>query len=900
MLLKLKPPVFFLLFLILFAGFSSLYGQGIKVLMEQDYYTNEKEANVLIYLPPNKVLNSLEFIIFAGGEELTVPTKFQPGLNKIPVSIAHMPVGESILNFSLRQSKASLMEIPLTIVKRKPKYNEVKINHSTGSLIVDGLPYIPYGFYCYSPVQPTLAEEEVVRGFNMMSPYQTIAQKTINDRRNYMDRCASLGMKVHYNLLRVSGGGGVGFRRPDGRSDEEKRKLLIDEINEFKDHPALLAWYISDEPVGHGVKPEPLEEIYNLIKTLDPYHPISIVFMTPSRARKYANAMDIVMADPYPIPTGSVSEVGRITRRLVKEFYLEKPVWIVPQAFGGNEWWAREPTSAEIRSMTYQSLIQGARGIQYFVRHGRNGFPKSMVAWNECSNIAHEVAELSPDLTLGTPVNNISTNNKDIQIQAVRYNNKLSIIVVNIKNKPVKIRVDLKKNYPSKKAEVLFENRKIDIRGNIIDDFVDGFGTRVYRIDLLTELTDADLFHEENLVVNPGFEEIYSPGVPSATYARIRGDRGSTYFVDSRTSYEGNQSVRLITPDDNRGIGLSFFPLSLKGGNSYTISVWAKARPADPYWEPFEPNVIKRLFQRSVLPDTMPDFTMGLRGFDLASFQLTPNWKKYSTSTYIGDLSLESPRINPYLELTTRGTAWFDKLEVFPDLTTETKIVNDVIEVSIKNINGEGEIHYTLDGFEPVYESDIYSGPIVVAKSSLLRASLFKDSQPLGRLTKAIAIHDALGKKVSIKNSYSSRYTAGGKSALTDGLVASRFYGDGLWQGYSGRDMHAVIDLKKEITIDQVSVTFLQNLERDIFLPYKVRFEVSNDGKKFTEIYSFSDSRPKRHPGPFRAVFGNSFKDISARYVRVIAYSYGTVPDWLPDSTGNAWLFVDEILVNKK
>ena len=39
-------------------------------------------------------------------------------------------------------------------------------------------------------------------------------------------------------------------------SDEEKRERLIDEIKTFRDHPALLAWYIADEPTGNKISPE--------------------------------------------------------------------------------------------------------------------------------------------------------------------------------------------------------------------------------------------------------------------------------------------------------------------------------------------------------------------------------------------------------------------------------------------------------------------------------------------------------------------------------------------------------------------------------------------------------------------------------------------------------------------
>jgi len=57
----------------------------------------------------------------------------------------------------------------------------------------------------------------------MISPYQKILPETLNERKAYMDRCAELGMKVHYNLLSVSGGGGVGSKI-EGLSDVEKRR----------------------------------------------------------------------------------------------------------------------------------------------------------------------------------------------------------------------------------------------------------------------------------------------------------------------------------------------------------------------------------------------------------------------------------------------------------------------------------------------------------------------------------------------------------------------------------------------------------------------------------------------------------------------------------------------------
>jgi len=36
---------------------------------------------------------------------------------------------------------------------------------------------------------------------------------------------------------------------------------------------------------------------------------------------------------------------------------------------------------------------------------------------------------------------------------------------------------------------------------------------------------------------------------------------------------------------------------------------------------------------------------------------------------------------------------------------------------------------------------------------------------------------------------------------------------------------------------------------------------------------------------------------VDARYVRLVAHSYGTIPDWHPGHGGAAYIFVDEILI---
>ena len=107
------------------------------------------------------------------------------------------------------------------------------------------------------------------------------------------------------------------IQRSRSLSAEEKKIRLIEEIKTFMNHPALLAWYISDEPNGFKIPPESLEEIYRIVRETDPWHPVSMVFMAPFlSSKKYANALDIVMADPYPVPNYPIGLTGDVAGQL--------------------------------------------------------------------------------------------------------------------------------------------------------------------------------------------------------------------------------------------------------------------------------------------------------------------------------------------------------------------------------------------------------------------------------------------------------------------------------------------------------------------------------------------------------------------------------------------------------
>ena len=102
----------------------------------------------------------------------------------------------------------------------------------------------------------------------------------------------------------------------------------------------------------------------------------------------------------------------------------------------------------------------------------------------------------------------------------------------------------------------------------------------------------------------------------------------------------------------------------------------------------------------------------------------------------------------------------------------------------------------------------------------------------------------------------------------------------------------------KYTSIKEVSVTFLQDQDRYIFLPKLVRVSASPNGQDFITIEEFNIGGAHKD----NQVASEEFKakpdvSINARYVHVIAENIGVCPKWHPGAGDKAWIFTDEIEV---
>ncbi|WP_165734235.1 family 20 glycosylhydrolase [Polaribacter sp. 20A6] len=225
----------------------------------------------------------------------------------------------------------------------------------------------------------------------------------------------------------------------------------------------------------------------------------------------------------------------------------------------------------------------------------------------------------------------------------------------------------------------------------------------------------------------------------------------------------------------------------------------------------------------------------------------------------------------------------------------DVKINMDTEEVTLvlNNEFTDSDIRYTLNEDKLSENAIRYSTPIKIDKTTEVHASLFKDDKPVGvAFNTTIKFHKAVGKKVTFKEIYDDRYQGEGEFGLVNTLRATKNYTDGHWQAWLKKDMEAVVDLGELTLIKEVIVGTLENQGPQIYFPTAVTVFVSNDGKNYTEV-GVEKRAYAKNPSFDLKDFKVSFEAQSVRYVKVIAKNLGKTP-----KGGNAWLFVDEIIIN--
>ena len=233
-----------------------------------------------------------------------------------------------------------------------------------------------------------------------------------------------------------------------------------------------------------------------------------------------------------------------------------------------------------------------------------------------------------------------------------------------------------------------------------------------------------------------------------------------------------------------------------------------------------------------------------------------------------------------------------------PWFKVATPAFNAFTKVEIEAASKDYRIWYQVvpEGSVAGGNFDLYERPFTVSRTCTIYAYCTDADGNRSFTTQTSLRRVENSYKVQLLQPYSSLYDGGGENAIVDGIRGGTNFRIGGWQGYQDNDFEAVIDLGQVKHLTELSAGFLQDTGSWIVLPQWVEYATSRDGKTFVSQGRVThDVDPKDYTSQIHE-FTLPLK-VDARYVKVLARNFGTLPAWHAGAGGRAHIFVDEVTI---
>ena len=220
----------------------------------------------------------------------------------------------------------------------------------------------------------------------------------------------------------------------------------------------------------------------------------------------------------------------------------------------------------------------------------------------------------------------------------------------------------------------------------------------------------------------------------------------------------------------------------------------------------------------------------------------------------------------------------------------------ETTEIALGSVDPNVTIFYTLNGDDPDEQSMVYENPFTVNATTTVKAIAVTPEGKTSRIIESDFQKIPKNRKIKLYSEYANQYSAGGDMALVDFMRGGESYKTGVWQGYQGQHLRAVVDLGEITAFNTIETGFLQDENSWIFLPQQVEYYISEDGDNFEKVATLT---PEIKPSD-RGTFVEQFRtdgQYKAQYVKIVAFSLLENPQWHKSPGGKCWLFADEIVI---
>jgi hypothetical protein len=299
-------------------------------------------------------------------------------------------------------------------------FNKVEIRND-GTTMIQGKPFFPFGFYHVSwesTIEELIGDLQKIAaaGFNTIHASAT----NISDYSRFLEEAEKLGI---YTI---------------SESSIEK----LDLINFLKHKPAVLGWNIADDVDNGRLSTEQVWEAHHLVKKADPNH-VTYISGYTDKITDFANCAEVIGVQSYPIPIEKTKSSEKATYEILSTAKKETDLfnhalYANVQAFAWTDannpeyTGARSPTSNEVRNMTYQALLGGAKGIIYYTFRDRVwDLTQQSDLWQGIRSLVPEIKLLSPAFLEGS-LTKLNTQNSDLLAGQWTYYDKVYVVVLNV------------------------------------------------------------------------------------------------------------------------------------------------------------------------------------------------------------------------------------------------------------------------------------------------------------------------------------------------------------------------------------------------------------------------------------------------------------------------------------
>ncbi|MBE6367567.1 MAG: hypothetical protein E7052_06630 [Lentisphaerae bacterium] len=288
------------------------------------------------------------------------------------VDVKNIQPGILTVKCSIDRQKNWVVRHEFYIAPRRKTGSEVYIANN-GNLFINGKPFMVRGFMgAYKDF------DDMQQAQCNTVHFYTLNRQDIPQIIERLDQCQKQGLYAILSPFYKTSAGFFGVRR-NGKEHPFFNALELERMSKLveaiKDHPALLGYYTFDEPRGSEWIGE-LAKTYDILKKLDPYHPVLGADNGAASCIELQKACDIIALDMYLNPAHNgeplrpVSMILNAVEQINTNLLPGKLLLYVPQAYDVDSFMPadfvrkhRPPSAAESAATVFGSLAAGARGI---------------------------------------------------------------------------------------------------------------------------------------------------------------------------------------------------------------------------------------------------------------------------------------------------------------------------------------------------------------------------------------------------------------------------------------------------------------------------------------------------------------------------------------------------------